>query len=78
MILSQEFEFFIYLLHHYADHKKRQAPDVLRSWNEKILENGQTMKDFIYQQYFMYHQESLENAYLDIDHLYKTGKPLEF
>ena len=66
--MSEEMQFFIYLLENYAYDKKRPAGDVLKEWDEK----GITQK--IHDSYFLYHQECLENAYADIDSLVATGK----
>ncbi|WP_202962227.1 MULTISPECIES: DUF3791 domain-containing protein [Bifidobacterium] len=46
----------------------RSASDVLREWDE----HGVTQE--IYDMYEMYHQESICNAYEDIDHLVATGE----
>ena len=66
--ISEEMWFFIYLLEQYASYKGRFTGDVLREWDE----HGIT--DEIYDGYFQYHQERLENAYEDIDSLLATGK----
>ena len=66
--LSKEMKFFIYLLENYACDKKRSTGEVLKEWDKK----GLTQK--IYDGYFQYHQERLENAYADIDSLVATGK----
>ncbi len=70
--MSEEMWFFIYLLEHYAQHKNRLTGDVLREWDEK----GVTGE--IYDGYFQYHQERLENAFDDIDSLVSTGKHLQY
>ena len=61
-------DFFTYLLEYYAQAKGRNAGDVLREWDAK----GVTQE--IYDGYWQYHQEALENAYADIDSLTATGK----
>ncbi|KAB5605405.1 DUF3791 domain-containing protein [Bifidobacterium jacchi] len=66
--MTREMSFFIYLLEQYAGDKGRSASDVLREWDE----HGVTQE--IYDMYEMYHQESICNAYEDIDHLVATGK----
>lgn len=66
--LSAETDFFILLLNNYALHKQRAAGDILREWNEKGLTKE------IYDGYFGYHQEALQNAFTDIDSLMETGK----
>ena len=40
----------------------------MRQWDEKKL------TDFIFNQYELYHSESIENAFKDIDSLLLTGK----
>jgi hypothetical protein len=66
--MSDEMDFFIYLLMCYADHKGRTAHEVLREWDER----GVTQ--MIYDSYWGYHTEAIENAYEDIDSLVATGK----
>ena len=44
------------------------AGEVLREWDE----HGVT--DAIFDNYFLYHQEALENAFADIDSLVATGR----
>ena len=66
--LDEEMWFFIYLLEHYAEYKNRLTGDVLKEWDE----HGVTQK--IYDGYFQYHQERIENAYEDIDSLVSTGR----
>ncbi|MCD7855108.1 MAG: DUF3791 domain-containing protein [Clostridiales bacterium] len=66
--MSAEMDFFIYLLEYYAEHKKTDAGNVLKEWDE----HGITQE--IYDNYEMYHQERIENAFEDIDSLLATGK----
>lgn len=61
-------KFFMYLLEYYASYKNMSSGDVLKKWEE----NGITQK--IYDNYWIYHTERIENAYMDIDSLIKTGK----
>lgn len=68
--ISEEMWFFIYLLEHYANYKQRYTGDVLKEWDEKGI------TDEIYDGYFQYHQERIENAYDDIDSLAATGQHL--
>lgn len=68
MILTEEFRFFNYLLEEYAAYKDMNAADVLREWDKK----GITQE--IYDGYWGYHQEAIQNAYMDIDSLMTTGK----
>ena len=65
--MSKEMEFFIFLLEQYAHSKGKTADVVLKEWDK----HGITQK--IYDNYEMYHQESLDNAYADIDNLVTTG-----
>ena len=67
--MSKEFRFFAYLLESYAHHKGMKASEVLRILDEKEL------TDFVYGMYELYHVESIENAYMDLDSLIATGKP---
>lgn len=66
--MSDEMDFFIYLLESYADHTGRTADEVLREWDE----HGITQT--IYDGYWGYHTEALENAFEDIDCLINTGE----
>ena len=66
--MSDEMDFFIFLLEQYAAEKDRPASDILREWDEK----GITQE--VYDGYWGYHTERLENAYEDIDSLLATGK----
>lgn len=67
--MNKELRFFAYLLESYAAYKNISAAEVLRQLDEKNL------TDFVYQMYEIYHVESLDNAYKDIDSLIETGKP---
>ncbi len=69
MKLTKEFKFFIYLLESYAAYKDTTAGEVLSILDEKNL------TDFVYDMYYMYHQEAIENAFKDIDSLIESGKP---
>ncbi len=68
MIMTDEMKFFLFLIERYALHKGRLTGDVLKEWDER----GITQE--IYDNYEMYHQERLENAYDDIDSLLSTGR----
>ena len=59
--MSKEMNFFIYLLERYAEYKNKNAGDVLRLWDKLGI------TDFIYDMYEMYHIESIQNAFDDID-----------
>ena len=65
---DEEMRFFVYLLEHYAAFKGRMTGEVLAEWDRL----GITAE--IYDGYFQYHQERLENAYEDIDSLTASGK----
>lgn len=67
--MTEEMKFFMYLLEYYANYKNRKTRDVLNEW-EKY---GITQK--IYDNYWIYHTERIENAYMDIDSLIQTGSP---
>lgn len=66
--MSKEFRFFTYLLESYASYKNISAAEVLKSLDEKNL------TDFVFGMYEIYHSETLENAFADIDSLLATGK----
>ena len=68
--IDEEMWFFIYLLENYAQYKGRPTGDILKEWD------AHGITDEIYDGYFQYHQERLENAYDDIDSLIATGKHL--
>lgn len=61
--MSKEMDFFIYLLEHYADSKKKNADEVLKLWDKLKL------TDLIFDMYEIYHIERPENAFDDIDKL---------
>ena len=65
--MTDEMVFFLFLIERYANEKGRSTGDVLREWDV----HGIT--DEIYDGYFQYHQEALQNAYRDIDSLLATG-----
>lgn len=66
--MSEELEFFSYLLEYYADYKKKATGEVLKEWDD----HGITK--IIYDGYWEYHTERIENAFEDIDCLIETGK----
>ena len=68
--MSAEVSFFIYLLEQYAAYRNRKTGEVLKDWDQKQI----TQK--IYDNYWGYHTEWLENAFADIDSLLATGKPV--
>ena len=61
--MSKEMNFFIYLLENYAEYKNKNAGDVLSLWDKVGI------TDFIYNMYEMYHIESIQNAFNDIDRM---------
>ena len=66
--MTDELQFFLFLIERYAAAKGRLTGDVLRKWDA----HGITQE--IFDGYFIYHQEALTNAYMDIDSLLATGK----
>lgn len=66
--MTEEFKFFIFLIERYAYEKHQSTGDILKLWDER----GITQE--IYDNYEMYHQESIDNAFADIENLMKTGK----
>ena len=66
--MSKEFKFFTFLLESYAKYTGVTAAEVLKILDEKNL------TDFVYNMYEIYHIEAIENAYMDIDSLIKTGR----
>lgn len=67
--ISEEMDFFIFLIELYAERKKMSTGDVMRLWDKHNL------VPYIMDNYFMYHQEAIENAFADIDSMIETGKP---
>lgn len=68
MKLSKEFAFFTYLLESYAEYKNTSAVEILNILDSKKLTS------FVYDMYEMYHSESIDNAFADLDSLIKNGK----
>ncbi len=66
--MKPEMEFFIYLLECYAEYKKSYTGDVLQNWDEHNI----TQK--IFDNYWGYHTERIENAFEDIDSLLEKRK----
>ena len=66
--MSEEMKFFIYLLEQYAAYRNMKTGDVLREWDQKQLTKR------IFDSFWGYHTERLENAFTDIDSLLETGK----
>ena len=61
--MSKEMDFFIFLMEQYAFYKKTTADKVLKKLEELNL------IEYIFNMYEMYHIETIENAYKDIDSL---------
>ena len=59
--ISNQSEFFIFLLEKYAEQKSLPAAEVLKRWQEQNLLN------YINGMYEQYHTERIENAFEDID-----------
>ena len=59
--MSNEHDFFLYLLEKYAEYKKIPTEDLLKLLDETGV------SEYIMQMYPMYHTERLENAFEDID-----------
>ena len=66
--MTEEMKFFLFLIERYSAHKGRLTGDVLNEWDK----HGITQE--IYDNYEVYHQERLVNAYDDIDSLLSTGR----
>ncbi len=66
--MSEEMRFFIYLLEYYSRYKNMNTGRIMNDWKEK----GLVQK--IYNNYWLYHTERIENAFDDIDSLMETGK----
>lgn len=64
--MSEEFLFMNYLLEMYATYRGITAGEALREWDRC----GITQQ--IYDNYWIYHTERIENAYDDIDSLIKA------
>lgn len=65
--MSEEMKFFVYLLEQYASYQQQNTGDIFARWKEKGV--VQT----IYDNYWLYHTEAIENAFADIDSLMTTG-----
>ena len=65
--MTKEMKFFIYLLIFYSEYKGKSATDILNNWNKLNI------TDKIFSNYELYHIESLENAFKDIDIMTKRN-----
>ncbi len=66
--MSEEFLFINYLLEKYATYRGITAGEALKEWDEHNI------TQMIYDSYFIYHTERIENAFMDIDSLLATGE----
>lgn len=66
--MSDEMNFFIFLIEQYAKYKNKRADIILKQWDDLKL------TDTIYNMYELYHTEALENAFVDIDKLILEAK----
>ena len=65
--ISNQSEFFIFLLEKYAEYKSLPAIEILKLWQ------GRGLIDYINGMYEQYHTERLENAFADIDRKIKNN-----
>ena len=61
--MNKEMRFFIYLIERYAESKNADTASVMKQWDDLGI------TQFIYDMYELYHIESLDNAFDDIDRL---------
>ena len=59
--MSKEMEYFIFLLEQYARYKSSTANNILEKWDALNI----TQK--IFDSYWRYHTEAIENAFAEID-----------
>ena len=59
--ISNQSEFFIFLLEKYSEYKSLDSTDMLKLWQDCDL------VDYINKMYVQYHTERIENAFEDID-----------
>ena len=69
--MSKEMEFFVFLTEQYAAHKGCDASEIIEQWDERGITS------FIYDMYEMYHTESLDNAFRDIDSIWEQRKAVD-
>ena len=65
--MSEKLKFFLFLIERYAQHKGKSTGEVIKEWDA----HGITQK--IFEGYWEYHTERIENAFIDIDSLLATG-----
>lgn len=61
--MDKEMDFFLMLLEYYAEHKATTADAVLKEWDRAGI------TERILSMYEIYHVESLDNAFQDIDRM---------
>ena len=66
--MSDELKFFMLLLEKYAYDKGLSTAEVLAQWDAKGI------TEEVYDGYWAYHQEPIQNAYADVESLIATGK----
>lgn len=66
--MTEEMLYFLFLIERYAEKNGVPTGEVFAEWDKK----GITQE--IYDSYFEYHQEAIQNAFTDIDSLIATGK----
>ena len=68
--MTTEMQFFLFLIERYASAKGMTTGEVYKEWDSLgIIQE-------IYDNYFQYHQERLENAFEDIDSLIGSSQRL--
>ncbi|WP_165045196.1 MULTISPECIES: DUF3791 domain-containing protein [unclassified Adlercreutzia] len=67
--MPKEFSFFAFLIESYAQSRNLKAAEVFDALDK------QGRIGFVYDMYEMYHTESLDNAFTDLDSLIATGRP---
>jgi hypothetical protein len=65
--MSEQLKFFLFLIERYARYKGKSTGEVMKEWDAR----GITQE--IYDGYWEYHTERIENAFDDIDSLLATG-----
>jgi hypothetical protein len=69
-IKDKYLDYFVYMLEQYSEYKRVPGSEMLKLWDEKGV--TQLVKD----NYVMYHQEAITNAFKEIDHFIETGELL--
>lgn len=59
--MTEEMEFFTFLMEHYARYKNTTADKILHQLDDLNL------TDYVFSMYGLYHVEALQNAYDDIE-----------